>query len=141
MIMGHVRHGIHNMWTDDALLLSLRRGQPDVYVSPVDAAARGVVDGDMLRVYNKLGAFDTMAHVSSMMPPGTLFMYHGWDPMLFPRRQNFGAVISSAALIKRTSLVSGYGHITYRPLAFEPNQTFADFTCNFEKIGSARAPG
>lgn len=141
MIMGHVRHGIHNMWTDDALLLSLRRGQPDVYVSPVDAAARGVVDGDMLRVYNKLGAFDAMAHVSSMMPPGTLFMYHGWDPMLFPRRQNFGAVISSAALIKRTSLVSGYGHITYRPLAFEPNQTFADFTCNFEKIGSARAPG
>jgi hypothetical protein len=48
-------------------------------------------------------------------------------------RQNFGAVVSSSALIKPTALVSGYGHITYRALAFEPNSTFHDFTCDFEK--------
>jgi len=30
-------------------------------------------------------------------------------------------------------LVGGYGHITYRALAFEPNHTFHDFTCDFEK--------
>lgn len=139
MIMGHVRHGIHSMWTDDALLLSLRRGQPDVYVSPGDAKARGVADGDMIRISNPLGAFEAMAHVTPGMQPGSIFMYHGWDPMMFPDRQNFGAVISSAALIKPTSLVSGYGQITYRPLAFEPNSTFHDFTCNFEKVAGAPA--
>ena len=42
MLMGHLRHGIHTMWSDDSLLLSLRRGEPDIYVSPDDAAARGV---------------------------------------------------------------------------------------------------
>jgi nitrate reductase alpha subunit len=133
MIMGHVRHGIHSMWTDDPLLLSLRRGEPDVYVSPEDAAARGVSDGDMIRIRNPLGSFVAMAHVTSAMQPGTIFMYHGWDPMLFRERQNFGAVISTAGLIKPTTLVSGYGHVTHRPLAFEPNHTFHDFTCDFVK--------
>ena len=60
-------------------------------------------------------------------------MYHGWDPMMFEGRQNFGSVVASAGLIKKTSLVSGYGHITYRPLAFEPNAVFSDFTCDFER--------
>lgn len=140
MLMGHLRHGIHTMWTDDALLLSLRRGEPDIYVSPSDAAARNVTDGTLIRVFNSLGAFVAMAHVTSGIQPGMVFMYHGWDPMLFRGgRQNFSAVVSSAALIKPTSLVSGYGHITYRALHFEPNSTFQDFTCNFEKYVEARS--
>ena len=140
MLMGHLRHGIHSMWTDDALLLSLRRGEPDIYVSPQDAGERGVRDGELIRVFNSLGSFVAMANVTSGMQPGMVYMYHGWDPMLFRGgRQNFSAVIASAALIKPTSLVSGYGHITYRPLAFEPNSTFQDFTCNFEPYAEARA--
>jgi hypothetical protein len=75
-----------------------------------------------------------MAHVTPSMQPGSIFMYHGWDPMMFRGgRENFGAVVSSSALIKPTALVSGYGHITYRALAFEPNSTFHDFTCDFAK--------
>jgi nitrate reductase alpha subunit len=140
MLMGHLRHGIHTMWTDDALLLSLRRGEPDIYVGPKDAQARGVKDGDLIRVFNSMGSFVAMAHVTSSMQPGMVYMYHGWDPMLFRGgRNNFSAVVSSSALIKPTALVSGYGHITYRALAFEPNSTFQDFTCDFERYVEARA--
>jgi len=138
LLMGHARHGIHSMWRDDSLLLSLQRGEPDIYVSAEDAVKRGVNDGDMIRVFNTAGQFIAIAHVSSSMQPGMTFMYHGWDPMMFEGRQNFGAVVASAGLIKKTSLVSGYGHITYRPLAFEPNAVFADFTCDFEKHGEPR---
>jgi DMSO reductase family type II enzyme molybdopterin subunit len=137
LLMGHARHGIHSMWRDDSLLLSLQRGEPDIYVSIEDAQKRGVADGDLIRVFNNAGQFIAIAHVSSSMQPGMTFMYHGWDPMMFEGRQNFGAVVSSAGLIKKTSLVSGYGHITYRPLAFEPNAVFADFTCDFEKHRAA----
>jgi len=133
MLMGHARHGIHSMWRDDSLLLSLQRGEPDIYVSPDDAETRGIEDGDLIRVFNTAGYFIAIAHVTSSMQPGMTFMYHGWDPMMFRDQQNFGAVVSSAGLIKRTSLVSGYGHVTYRPLAFEPNAVFGDFTCDFEK--------
>ena len=132
MLQGHARHGIHSTWRDDSLLLSLQRGEPDIYVSVEDAEARGVKDGDAIRVFNSAGYFVANAHVSSSMGPGITYMYHGWDPMMFRDRQNFGAVVTSAGLIKKTSLVSGYGHMTYRPLAFEPNAIFNDFTCDFE---------
>jgi len=133
MLQGHARHGIHSTWRDDSLLLSLQRGEPDVYINPEDANERGVADGDLVRVFNALGEFVAMAHISSAMQPGMTFMYHGWDPMMFRDRQNFGAVVSTAGLIKPTSLVGGYGHVTYRPLAFEPNAVFGDFTCDFAR--------
>ncbi len=127
------------MWTDDAFLLNLRRGEPDVYVNPDDAKARGVTDGELIRVHNSHGEFVAMANVSASMQPGMMFMYHGWDPMLFRGRQNFGAIIPTAGLIKPTSLASGYGHISYRALAWEPNHTFHDFTCDFALYTGASA--
>jgi DMSO reductase family type II enzyme molybdopterin subunit len=133
MMMGHARHGVHSMWRDDSLLLSLQRGEPDIYVNPDDAIDRRVVDGDMIRIFNSAGEFFAMAHVSSGIQPGMLFMYHGWDPKMFKNEKNFGEVIATAGLIKPTSMAGDYGHLGYRPLAFAPNQTYKDFTCDFEK--------
>jgi hypothetical protein len=53
--------------------------------------------------------------------------------MMFRDRQNFGAVISTAGLIKPTSVAGGQGHINFRTFQFEPNATFQDVTCDFEK--------
>lgn len=133
MMMGHARHGIHTMWRDDPLLLSLQRGQPDIYINPDDARARGVEDSDMIKVFNDSGFFLVMAHISAGIQPGMMFMYHGWDPMLFEGRQNFSAVIATAGLIKPTSMAGDWGHLGYKPLAFAPNQTYKDFTCDFKK--------
>jgi DMSO reductase family type II enzyme molybdopterin subunit len=130
-LMGHVRHGIHSMWRDDSLLLHLQRGEPDIYVNPDDARSRGVQDGQPIRVFNSFGSFVALAHLSSTMQPGMVFMYHGWDPMMFRGRQNFSAVVATGGLIKPTNLVGDYGHITWKPLGFEPNATFHDFTCDF----------
>jgi len=131
-LQGHARHGIHSTWRDDPLLVSLQRGEPDIYVNPDDAGQRGVADGDIIKVFNSFGSFVAMAHVSAGIQPGMTFMYHGWDPMMFRGRQNFGAVISTAGLIKPTSVVGGHGHLNYRPLVYEPNATFQDLTCDFE---------
>lgn len=132
MTMGHARHGIHSMWRDDELLVRLQRGEPDIYVNPDDAAARGVADGDLIRVFNTAGEFYAQAHVSAGIQPGMLFMYHGWDPMMFRGGENFSAVISTAGLIKPTTMAGDWGHLGYKPLAFAPNQTYRDFTCDFE---------
>jgi len=133
MMMGHARHGIHSTWRDDAFLLSLQRGEPDIYVNPDDAQERGVKDDDMIRIFNSAGEFFAMAHVSSGIQPGMLFMYHGWDPKMFKHGKNFGEVIPTAGLIKPTSMAGDYGHLGYQPLAFAPNQTYKDFTCDFER--------
>jgi DMSO reductase family type II enzyme molybdopterin subunit len=132
-LQGHARHGIHSMWRDDPLLLSLQRGEPDIYVNPEDAQQRSVADGEHIKVFNNQGSFIAMAHISAAIQPGMTFMYHGWDPMMFRDRQNFGAVISTAGLIKPTSVAGGQGHINFRTFQFEPNATFQDVTCDFEK--------
>ncbi|MCK6370501.1 MAG: molybdopterin-dependent oxidoreductase, partial [Gammaproteobacteria bacterium] len=133
LTMGHARHGIHSMWRDDALLVHLQRGEPDVYVNDEDAKARGVGDGDLVRVHNNHGSFVAMAHLSAGLQPGQLFMYHGWDPMMFRGRQNFSAAISTGGLLKPTSLVGDYGHLGYRTPDYVPNLTFHDTTVSFEK--------
>jgi anaerobic selenocysteine-containing dehydrogenase len=119
---------------DDSLLLSLQRGQPDIYVSPDDAAARGIEDGDMIRIFNDFGDFKAMAHVSANTQPKTLFMYHGWDPMMFADRSNFSSVISTNGLLKPVQMVGNYGHLRYQTPDFVPNQTYHDCTVNFEKV-------
>jgi DMSO reductase family type II enzyme molybdopterin subunit len=137
LTMGHARHGVHSQWRDDQLLLHLQRGQPDVYVNADDAKKRGVVDGELIRIHNSFGHFVAMAHTSQGLQPGQLFMYHGWDPMMFRERRNFGGVIPTGGLLKPTSLVGGYGHIGYHTPDYVPNQTFHDFTCDFEKYTEA----
>jgi len=132
MTMGHARHGVHSMWRDDSFLLSLQRGEPDIYVNPDDASARNVRDGDLIEVFNNAGSFICMAHPSAGIMPGTVYMYHGWDPTMFRGRQNFAAVIPTAGLVKPTSIAGDYGHLGYRVLAYAPNQTYRDFTCNFK---------
>ncbi|RMG47950.1 MAG: hypothetical protein D6723_15675 [Acidobacteria bacterium] len=133
LIMGHARHGVHTMWRDHPLLLQLQRGEPDIYLSLRDANQRGIRDGDRVRVFNPAGQFFARARVSPGIQPGMLFMYHGWDPMMFPNRQNFSAVICTAGLIKPTSMVGGYGHLGHRLLQFAPNQTYRDFTVEVER--------
>jgi len=133
LTMGHARHGVHSMFRDDTLLMALQRGEPDVYVNNIDAEERGIVDGDMIRVFNSFGSFIAQAHVSAGCQPGSLFMYHGWDPMLFEGRENFSSVISTVGLLKPTSLVSGYGQIHYAVPDKVPNQTYHDCTVEFEK--------
>ncbi len=136
LTMGHARHGVHSMYRDDALLVSLQRGEPDVFVNPDDAAERSVADGDLVRVYNSFGSFVAQARVTPSNQPGTLFMYHGWDPMMFRARENFSSAIPTGGLLKRTSLVGGYGHLSYKPPVYVPNQTYHDATCEFEKYAA-----
>jgi len=134
LTMGHARHGIHSQWRDDSLLVSLQRGEPDVYINPDDAAKRGVEDGDLIKVLNDFGSFVAMAHVSSGTQPKTMFMFHGWDPMMFRGRKNFSSVISTNGLLKPVQMVGDYGHMRYSPPDFVPNQTFHDCTVEFEKF-------
>ena len=136
LIMGHARHGIHSWARDDSLMVSLQRGEPDVYVNPDDAAARGIEDGDLVKVFNDFGDFVAMAHVSSNTRPTTIFMYHGWDPMMFRGKKNFSSVINTNGLIKPVQMVGDYGHLRYQTPDFVPNQTYHDCTVEFEKVAA-----
>ena len=54
-------------------------GEPELWVSPDDAASRGVSDGDAIRIANERGALDARARVTTRVPEGTVWMRDGWD--------------------------------------------------------------
>jgi anaerobic selenocysteine-containing dehydrogenase len=58
--------------------LARRESEPAVWISPDDAAARGVGDGDAIRVFNPRGEFRARAHVTPRIPVGTLWLRDGW---------------------------------------------------------------
>ena len=57
---------------------SLARVDPDtVWIHPVDAAARGVVDGQRVRIFNQIGATVLPAQVTDRIAPGVVSIKEG----------------------------------------------------------------
>ncbi|HLN12925.1 MAG TPA: molybdopterin-dependent oxidoreductase, partial [bacterium] len=52
--------------------------EPTLWLSPADAAARGVADGAPIRIFNDRGEFRARAHVTDRVPAGTVWMRDGW---------------------------------------------------------------
>ncbi len=52
--------------------------EPELWVSPADAAARGLENGAPIRIFNDRGEFEARAHVTDRVPPGTVWMRDGW---------------------------------------------------------------
>jgi anaerobic selenocysteine-containing dehydrogenase len=51
---------------------------PALWISPADAAARGVDDGAPIRIFNERGEFRARARVTGEVPPQTVWMRDGW---------------------------------------------------------------
>jgi anaerobic selenocysteine-containing dehydrogenase len=52
--------------------------EPVLWLAPADARARGVRDGDSIRVFNAQGALAARAQVTDRVPAGTAWMRDGW---------------------------------------------------------------
>ena len=52
--------------------------EPQLWIAPVDAAARGLGDGAAIRIYNARGACTARACVTGRVPSGTVWMRDGW---------------------------------------------------------------
>jgi nitrate reductase alpha subunit len=115
---GHTRWSIHAMWRGHPDLLRLQRGGPSLWMAVEDARARGIDDGDSVRVRNDHGSFEIMARPSPAVPAGTAIVYHAWEPYQFPNWRGNMEVVSSP--YKPTHFVGDYGHLRYRLFSAGP---------------------
>jgi anaerobic selenocysteine-containing dehydrogenase len=53
--------------------------EPELWIAPDDAAARGIADGDAIRIHNERGEMKARARITSRMPSATVWMRDGWD--------------------------------------------------------------
>jgi len=58
--------------------LRSREPEPRLQVSPSDASARNIRDGDEVRLSSPLGAITLKAWITDVMPPGVVSAPHGW---------------------------------------------------------------
>jgi len=121
---GHTRWSIHASWRDDALMLQQQRGEPVIYVGALDAEARGIRDGEMVRVFNDLGEFQVRAKVSPGIRPGMLVIYHAWENYQFQGGVGYQSLIPSP--LNPVELSGGQHHL--RPMApcMQPSHTDRD---------------
>ncbi len=54
------------------------QGEQFVMVSPADAAARGITEGDVVRVFNDRGAFEAVAQITADVNPGVVVATLGY---------------------------------------------------------------
>ena len=71
-----------------------REGEPSVTIHPDDAAARGIAEGAMVRVFNDRGAFLAKARVSDASRPGLVVGLSIWWAKMCPGGRNANAVTS-----------------------------------------------
>jgi anaerobic selenocysteine-containing dehydrogenase len=81
LAQGRTLHHFHSFYDQGRALPTLARLDPEpcVWISPTDAAVRGIEDGVWLRLANERGACQARAYVTTQVPAGTVWMRDGWE--------------------------------------------------------------
>jgi nitrate reductase alpha subunit len=109
MTGGHARWSIHASWRDEPNLLRLQRGEPVLIMNPADAAARGIADGEIARVWNDVGSMNIQVKTSASLQPTQVVVYHAWEPFQFRGRASHQALLPNP--INPVQLAGGYFHL------------------------------
>jgi anaerobic selenocysteine-containing dehydrogenase len=72
----HVRN--NNSWMGNSRRLAKGPERCTLMIAPVDAAERGIADGDMVRAQTPAGQVEVVAEVTDQVMPGVVSMPHGF---------------------------------------------------------------
>ena len=111
LLTPHARWSIHSTYKTSTLLQRLQRGKPYVMINPSTAAARGIKDGDDVRMHNALGDVVLMAKLVAGVPPDAVVMEHGWEPFMFAGKQGHNAL--NADMLNLLEVADGWGHLKF----------------------------
>jgi len=132
----HARWSIHSTYKTSPILLRLQRGKPYVMLNPDVAKAKGIADGDDVRMWNDLGEVILMAKVAASVPRDALFMEHGWEPFMFQGKKHHNALVGG--MLNLLEVSDGWGHLKFGT-NWDGNQHAYDATVDVAKFsGVAR---
>ena len=116
----HTRWGIHSNWRSNKFMMRLQRGEPNIYISPKLAAARGIADGSRVRIFNGIGEFFAQAKFYPSLPETAIMMEHGWEPHQYEQGKPMNNAM--ATLIQPLELCGGWGHLGFKLWKYNANQ-------------------
>lgn len=127
----HARWSIHSTYKTSPILQRLQRGKPYVMINPKSAAARGIKDGDDVRMWNELGQVTLMAKLATGVPPDALVMEHGWEPFMFKGKRAANSIIGD--MLNLLEVSDGWGHLKFGT-NWDGNQHAYDATVDIAKV-------
>lgn len=77
IVTPHSKWRVHSTHSNNPFLLNLNR-KPVVEINPIDAAKRGIQDGEPVEIFNDNGAYQLWALITEAIKPGVLCVDHGW---------------------------------------------------------------
>ncbi|MBO0702997.1 MAG: molybdopterin-dependent oxidoreductase, partial [Candidatus Dormibacteraeota bacterium] len=77
---GRTLNHFHGFFDHGRALPTLARADPEprLWIAPTDAGARGIADGERVRLHNARGEMVAVASVTDRVPAGTVWMRDGW---------------------------------------------------------------
>ena len=80
LCQGRTLTHFHGFYDHGRALPSLAKADPEpaLWISPTDAAPRGVEDGMAIRIVNERGTMQARAKVTDRIPAGSVWMRDGW---------------------------------------------------------------
>lgn len=127
----HARWSIHSTYKTSPTLLRLQRGKPYIMVNPEVAKARGIKDGDDIKLFNELGEVRIMAKISPAVPPDALVMEHGWEPFMYAGKKGHNLLVGD--MINLLELTDGWGHLKFGT-NWDGNQHAYETTLDIAKV-------
>jgi molybdopterin guanine dinucleotide-containing S/N-oxide reductase-like protein len=73
----HPQHGLHSQFQNTPYMMQANP-EPLLEIHPKLAESRGIMDGDMVRVFNQLGEVRLRARLTRLVPPDTVVTYEAW---------------------------------------------------------------
>ena len=107
-LMGfHYRGRLHSSWGGVEILKELN--PEEAWINPADAEARGIKQGDTVRVKNQFGELEVLAKVTPRVVPGTVAMAQGaWhDADMDGDRVDKGGCINTLTTHRPSPLAKG----------------------------------
>jgi DMSO reductase family type II enzyme molybdopterin subunit len=127
----HARWSIHSTYKTSPTLLRLQRGAPYVMINPEVAAARGINDGDNVKMKNELGEAILMAKIVAGVPKDCVVMEHGWEPFMFRGRKGHNNLVGD--MLNMLEMSEGWGHLKFGT-NWDGNQHAYDATVDLVRL-------
>jgi anaerobic selenocysteine-containing dehydrogenase len=132
MTSGHNRWSIHSMNLTNNIIQNTHRGEPFAFVNDGDAAELGIENGEQVKLVSDVGEVRIAAKVTPACRPGQVIVYNGFEPYMHEGWYSQSDL--EPGHVKPLGLVNHYGHLTYRPLSWQPIPADRAVRVDIEKL-------
>jgi len=125
IVTPHSKWRVHSTHSNNPVLLNLNR-KPVVEINPIDAAARGIRDGDQVEIFNDNGAYQLWALITETIKPGVLCVDHAWWDRYLAKGKYHSVTVQQ--VVKPTH--ENY----YLPAVYAPGQHWKDTRVDIRRV-------